>query len=64
MQKHLLNGTKKAKIGKWFILICVLTLIFAFYLKEWKTALYLFVGYAIFRIILNYFKRDDNGDYY
>lgn len=63
MQKIL--GLKKAKIGKWFLIVTIAALVIGFYIKDWKMALGLFFGYALIRILMNFTKRGNrDGDYY
>ena len=56
----------KSKIGKYFLIITLISLIVAFYIGDKKMGAVIFFGYALIKIALNYLKRDKRygDDYY
>ena len=63
---HQIPGLKKkARIGKWFVIVTATSLVIGFYIKDYKLAFGLFFGYALIRILMNFTKRSGgNNDYY
>jgi hypothetical protein len=57
---------KKAKVNFWFIFILIISIGIWFYFKDFKTAAIVFFGYAVIRIIANFFKKNQEyqEDYY
>lgn len=65
MQKTLLKN-KKGEVSFVFIAVLLFSLLIFFYIGDKKTALVLFVGYILFKIIFNFIrrKRNDTNTYY
>jgi hypothetical protein len=54
---------KIGRVSFVFLIVCFVSLVIAFKIKDYKTALIVFFGYIIIKIISNYIKqyRDSRG---